>query len=149
MAEDEMVGWHHCLNGHEFVQTLGDSKGQGSLAQCSPWGRKESDVTERLNNNDGEASCCTPESNIMFYVNFVSIFKKEKKFVWVHEVFSADSTPRWKHPPPGLAPKQESAGFQSQNMRLCGHMASVTGAPLCPWRKTSVDDMSLSERAGL
>ena len=79
MAEDEMVGWHHCLNGHEFVQTLGDSKGQGSLAQCSPWGRKESDVTERLNNDDGEASCCTPESNIMFYVNYVSIFKKEKK----------------------------------------------------------------------
>ena len=46
-----MVGWHHQLNGHEFEQTLGDSEGQGSLACCSPWGRKESDTTERLNNN--------------------------------------------------------------------------------------------------
>ena len=37
-AEDEMVGWHHRLSGHEFEQTLGDSEGQGSLACCSPWG---------------------------------------------------------------------------------------------------------------
>ena len=49
--EDEMVGWHHRLNGHEFEQTLQDSEGQESLAYCSPWGRKESDTTERLNNN--------------------------------------------------------------------------------------------------
>ena len=51
VTEDEMVGWHHQLNGHEFEQTPGDSEGQGSLACCSPWGRKESDTTERLNNN--------------------------------------------------------------------------------------------------
>ena len=49
MAGDEMVGWHHWLNGHEFEQTLGDGEGQGSLVRCSPWGRKESDMTERLN----------------------------------------------------------------------------------------------------
>ena len=46
VTEDEMVGWHHQLNGHEFEQTLGESEGQGSLAWCSPWGRKESDMTE-------------------------------------------------------------------------------------------------------
>ena len=46
MSEDEMVGWHHRLNGHEFEQTPGDSDGQGSLACCSPWGCKESDTTE-------------------------------------------------------------------------------------------------------
>ena len=51
VAEDEMVGWHHQLNGHEFEKTLGDSEGQGSLACCSPWGWKESDMTEPLNNN--------------------------------------------------------------------------------------------------
>ena len=45
-----MVGWPHRLNGHEFEQALGDGEGQGSLARCSPWGRKESDATERLNN---------------------------------------------------------------------------------------------------
>ena len=49
MTEDEMVGWDHRLNGHEFEQALGDVGGQGSLACCSPWGRKESDMTEWLN----------------------------------------------------------------------------------------------------
>ena len=47
----KMVRWHHRLNGHEFEQTLGESGGQGSLACHSPWGHKESDVTERLNND--------------------------------------------------------------------------------------------------
>ena len=47
--EDEMVGWHHRLNGHEFEQALGDGDGQGSLACCGPWGHKESDMTEPLN----------------------------------------------------------------------------------------------------
>ena len=50
VTEHEMVGWHHWLYGHEFKQTLGDSEGRGSLACCSPWGCKESDTTERLNN---------------------------------------------------------------------------------------------------
>ena len=48
--EDEMVGWHHRLNEHELEQVLGVGDGQGSLACCTPWGRKESDMTERLNN---------------------------------------------------------------------------------------------------
>ena len=46
-----MVVWHYQLNGHEFEQTLGDIEGQGSLACCGPWGRKESDTTEWLDNN--------------------------------------------------------------------------------------------------
>ena len=50
MTEDEMVGWHHRLNGHEFKQALGAHDGQGSLVYCSPWGRIESDMTEQLNN---------------------------------------------------------------------------------------------------
>ena len=49
VTEDEMVGWHHQLDGHEFEQTLGGSEGQGSLVYCSPRGHKESDTTERLN----------------------------------------------------------------------------------------------------
>ena len=53
-----MVGWYHRLNGHRFEQTLGDSEGQGSLACCSSWGRKESDRTEQLNNNKR----CSPRS---------------------------------------------------------------------------------------
>ena len=67
MAEDEMVEWHHRLNGHEFEQTQGDGKGQGSPACCSPWGHKESDMTERLNNNRTQIpSPLTPEQCSLF-----------------------------------------------------------------------------------
>ena len=51
MTEDEMVGWHHRLDGHEFDQTPGVGDGQGDLVCCSPWGCKELDATERLNKN--------------------------------------------------------------------------------------------------
>ena len=50
-TEEEMVGWYHWLNGHEFEQTPGDTEGQGSLGCCSPWGHRESDTTWGLNNN--------------------------------------------------------------------------------------------------
>ena len=50
MTEDEMVGWHHQLNGHQFEQTLGDGEGQGSLGCFSPGGLKELGTTEQLNN---------------------------------------------------------------------------------------------------
>ena len=50
-TEDEMVGWNHRLNGHEFEQALGVGDGQGGLTRCSPWGGKESDTTERLDWN--------------------------------------------------------------------------------------------------
>ena len=49
MTEGEMVEWHHQLNGYQFEQTAGDGEGQGSLACCSPWGRKELNTTEQLN----------------------------------------------------------------------------------------------------
>ena len=49
MTEDEIVGWHHRLNGHGFGWTLGVGDGQGDLACCSSWGHKESDMTEQLN----------------------------------------------------------------------------------------------------
>ena len=55
MPEDEMIGWHHWLNGHEFGQTQGDGEGLASLACCSPWGQKELDTTEWLNNNKNQA----------------------------------------------------------------------------------------------
>ena len=49
MTEDEMVGWHHRLSRREFEQTPGGSEGQRGQVCCSPWGYKESDMTERLN----------------------------------------------------------------------------------------------------
>ena len=44
MTQDEMVGWHHLINGHESEQTAGDGEGQGGLACCSPWGRSQTDT---------------------------------------------------------------------------------------------------------
>ena len=52
MTGDEMVGWHHRLDGQEFEKAQGGGDGQGSLACCSPRGHKESDTTEQLNNNN-------------------------------------------------------------------------------------------------
>ena len=56
ITEDEMVGWHHRLNGYEFEQPLGVDDGQGSLACCSPWGCKDSDTTVWLNWAEGKWS---------------------------------------------------------------------------------------------
>ena len=53
-AEDEIVGWHHQCNGHEFEQTPGDSGRQETLACCSPLGHKESDMTQQLNNKSNQ-----------------------------------------------------------------------------------------------
>ena len=57
-TEDEMVGWHYQLDGHEFEQALKIGDGQGGLACCSPWGRKQSDTTEGLNNNNNSSNSC-------------------------------------------------------------------------------------------
>ena len=56
MTEDEMVGWHHRLDGCEFEQAPAGGEGQGSVVCCSPWGHKESDTTEQLNNNNNSYS---------------------------------------------------------------------------------------------
>ena len=67
VTEDEMVGWHHQLNRYEFEQTSGDGEGQGSLVCCSPWGHKESDTTEWLNNNIAFYVCFLGFPNSFFY----------------------------------------------------------------------------------
>ena len=56
MSENEMVGWHHRLDGCEFEQAPAGGEGQGSVVCCSPWGHKESDTTEQLNNNNNSYS---------------------------------------------------------------------------------------------
>ena len=66
-TEDEMVGWHHWLNGHGFGWTPGVSDGQGGLVCCDSWGRKELDTTERLN-----WTCCFNWSDsLCWYSNFL------------------------------------------------------------------------------
>ena len=57
MTENDVVGWHHQLNGQEFEPSVGDSEGPGSLVCCSPWGHKEPDTTEQLNNKEQQIHC--------------------------------------------------------------------------------------------
>ena len=66
-TEDEMVGWHHRLEGHDFEQAPGVDDGQGSLACCSPWGCKESDTTQRL--NWPQSTRCTSFQRVFFFFN--------------------------------------------------------------------------------
>ena len=76
-----MVGWHHRLNGHEFEQALGDDEEQGSLVCCSPWGHKESDMTEQLSNNnhltrtDSNPFLFMAEYYFIVYIMYHNLFK--------------------------------------------------------------------------
>ena len=76
-TEDEMAGWHHWLDGHESEWTPGVGDGQGGLACCNSWGRKESDTTERLNWTELKNTLMTSE-NIIFLrlLNFTKITMK-------------------------------------------------------------------------
>ena len=68
-----MVGWYHRFNGHEFEQTLGDGEGQGSMECCSPWGHKESDTTERLNNNKARSAFIDYDRNMILGLDFAKV----------------------------------------------------------------------------
>ena len=70
MTEDERVGWHHRLDGHEFEETPGVGDGQDGLACCSPWGRKEWDMTERLNYIE---YCFIVSKQCVYYILAVNI----------------------------------------------------------------------------
>ena len=71
-----MVGWYHRFSGHELGQTPGDGEGQGSLADCSPWGLEESDTTWRRNNNKQSGSVGSESSG---GVNFALDFQESSK----------------------------------------------------------------------
>ena len=67
MTEDEMVGWHHQLNGYEFAQALGVGDGQGGLACCSPWGHKESDRLSNWTELNNSSTCLCILGKFIFY----------------------------------------------------------------------------------
>ena len=71
MTDDEMVGWHHRLNGHEFGWTPGVGDGQGGLVCCSPWSRQELDMTERLNWTELNWYSIAFDQGIHFWTNTV------------------------------------------------------------------------------
>ena len=73
-TNDEMFGWHHQLNGHEFEQPPGQCEGQGSLACCSPWHCKESGMTEQLTPWEAEGGGLTSYSSTLTYLHFHFVF---------------------------------------------------------------------------
>ena len=77
MTEDEMVGSHHWLNGHEFEQAPGDGERQRVLVCCSPWGRKESDMTERLNDNNTLCLCFQIVYNQKICLTIIYVYKRK------------------------------------------------------------------------
>ena len=101
-TEDETVGWHHWLNGHEFEQTPGDGEGQGNLACCSLWGHKESHTTQWLNNNN--KTWILPCITFWFSSLHCTAFKKEK-FPRIENAYSflmpkewgTYTVPKWCH----------------------------------------------------
>ena len=82
MTEDEMVGWHHQLNRHEFEQALGDGEGQRSLACCSPQTCKEPDTTERLSNNNMELRLIRRENKRKSFLGGDGFHVVSTKPVW-------------------------------------------------------------------
>ena len=94
MTEDEMVGWHHQLDGHEFEEALGVGEGQGSLGCCSPWGHKELDTTEP-----------TELTDIFFLILIFSVFSSVFLFGRTESslcVQSLSSCREWGLPFPGV-----------------------------------------------
>ena len=75
MTEDETIGWHHRLSGHEFEQAPGVGDGQGSLVCCSPWSRKELDMTEQLNNNNKDSNPGSHRDHVFFPFCFTARLK--------------------------------------------------------------------------
>ena len=76
MTEDEMVGWHHRLNGHEFEWSPGVGDGQGGLACCSPWGHKELDTTEQLNSSELNLPLSVSDLHVNEYICTQIDFKR-------------------------------------------------------------------------
>ena len=84
-TEDEMVRWHHRLNGHVFGWTPRAGDGQGGLVCCSPWGHRKSDVTEQLNNNNKKSEYRTVPSSPQVSANLPSTSNPWK--LWIYSLF--------------------------------------------------------------
>ena len=83
-AEDEMIGWHHWLDGHDSEQALGVGDGQGSLTYCSPWVCKESDTTEQLNWTKYFPASVFPNGSLHQMTNILDLL--HQSFQWIFRV---------------------------------------------------------------
>ena len=110
-----MVGWHQRLDGHKFEQTLGDGEGQGGLTCCSPWGHKESDMTERLNDSNTESLAAQTGKRLpaMQETRVRSLGREDPL---EKEMAPHSSTIAWKIPW-----MEEPGGLQSTGSQRVGH----------------------------
>ena len=137
---DEMVGWHHRLDGLEFEQAPGDGEGQGSLVCCGPWGHKKLDTTERLNNNNnpllshhsqmGPSSCRKTSSGRPLILHYGELYNH---FIIYHNVIRTKSI---------------------INVILLNHPETITPLPVCgkivfhgtsPWCQKATHDRYLGK----
>ena len=111
----QMVGWHQRLDGHKFEQTLGDGEGQGGLTCCSPWGHKESDMTERLNDSNTESLAAQTGKRLpaMQETRVRSLGREDPL---EKEMAPHSSTIAWKIPW-----MEEPGGLQSTGSQRVGH----------------------------
>ena len=107
-----MVVRHQRLNGYEFEQTLGDSEGQGNLACCSPWGCKESDVSERLNNNKVEK----PTKKIDYVLKCLTQLTQSWTPAELHSSVRRGRRPRCTWRPVSAQPDPEPAPLQEERL---------------------------------
>ena len=122
-AEDDMLGWHHWLNGHESEQALEDGEGQGSLVCCSPWGHKESDMTEWLNN-----SHCTK-------LKLVSVGNSEELHMINLKVFLTNGPWSWGSCSPiSIYHRQRTAPKRIICLALPSHSVCVNLEKALTWR---------------
>ena len=132
MTKDDMVGWHHRLKGHEFVQVPGDNEGQGSLVCCSPWGCKESDMTEQLNWTELNPLLMTLHQNVTKALMVNRFFRSLNKIVC-----------------PFLSPAQMEINYRNNSQPLEGttQLSSWWSSQVWPWQwPFRASSIPLSER---
>ena len=153
MTEDEMVRWHHQLNGHEFEQTPGDGEGQGSLPCCSKWGHKELDMTERLNNKKFSAVSFSILllMGTCFCFHILDIINNATMYIEEHISFQISVFIFFRY-----IPKSRIAGLYGSSSSISCSVVSNSLRPfglwparlLCPWdspgKNTEVDCIAFS-----
>ena len=122
VTEDEMAGWHHWLDGHEFEWALGAGDGHGGLVCCSPWGRKELDMTEWLNYHPTSyRDTNTIKKKILIALALRFLFKKFYLFIYLAVLIL--------HCCMGFSLAAENRGYSSRGAQVLGHVGSVVAIP--------------------
>ena len=159
MTEDEMVGWHHWLNRHEFEQAPRDGEGQGSLACCSPWGRKGSDMTERLKNSLLSLPVAYPNqrSRVTFLLELAAFTHQELQWEsltslnssWAHPVrfLSRGTYCEMFHPRFHVPTQMQTTGVNGKSCSV-GSYVIASHHPFCWWKVNSPTEWHGADKKG-